>query len=75
MNGEMNISHEAVEAAYHDESANPRRAISPAEIYAILEAAAPHLTGAAWEEGYGQGYKHGYADCLKLYGHDTKEES
>jgi hypothetical protein len=37
------IPAEAVEAAFKDESANPKRAISPSEIYAILEAAAPHL--------------------------------
>ena len=31
-----------------------------------LEAAAPLLTAAAWDDGYGHGYKHGKEDCMRL---------
>lgn len=43
------IPEDAVEAAWSDDSANPRRAISRAEIWAILEAAAPHMLEACWD--------------------------
>lgn len=45
----MNIPTEAVEAAY-DKSLHI--AINTAEIEAILEAAAPHMLAAAWDEGF-----------------------
>ena len=81
----MNVSEEAVEAAaraHYDSSptyratwvqlsaGHQRELMAPIRI--ALEAAAPHLTGAVWEEGYAQGHKHGYADCMKQLGHDTE---
>ena len=34
---------------------------------AALEAASQLITGSAWDEGYGHGYKHGREDCMKLH--------
>lgn len=34
-----------------------------------IEAAAPLLTGPAWDDGYGHGYRHGQADCKQADGH------
>jgi hypothetical protein len=51
----MNISAEAVEAAY---DVSTHLNITTSEIERILEAAAPHLMAAAWDEAY----KHGVED-------------
>jgi len=56
MSKPMNISDEAVDAGY---AAVGYLVIGRDEIRAILEASAPHLMAAAWDEGCAEGFKRG----------------